>query len=107
MPPGTPWWRRAAVQLVSPPPVGDLDDVLVAVLDVTDADSVSAAVAAAIERFGRIDVLVNNAGVSFKGYFEEMSPAQVDAPVGDEPAGPDERHPGGAAASCGPVGPGT
>ena len=77
--------RRAAGVTAA---VGDLDGVLVAVLDVTDTDSVSAAVAAAIERFGRIDVLVNNAGVSFKGYFEEMSPAQVDAQLATNLLGP-------------------
>ena len=41
--------RRAADVTAA---VGDLDDVLVAVLDVTNASSVDAAVAAAIERFG-------------------------------------------------------
>jgi NAD(P)-dependent dehydrogenase (short-subunit alcohol dehydrogenase family) len=77
--------RRAAGVTAA---VGDLDDVLVAVLDVTDTNGVNVAVAAAIERFGRIDVLVNNAGVSFKGYFEEMSPAQVDAQLATNLLGP-------------------
>ena len=36
------------------------------------------AVEAARTQFGRIDVVVNNAGVSYKGYFEEMSPQQVE-----------------------------
>jgi NAD(P)-dependent dehydrogenase (short-subunit alcohol dehydrogenase family) len=31
-----------------------------------------------MDRFGRIDVVVNSAGASFKGYFEEMSPFQVE-----------------------------
>ena len=41
-----------------------------------------------IGRFGRIDVLVNNAGSSFKGYFEEMSPAQVEAQLATNLLGP-------------------
>ena len=41
-----------------------------------------------MERFGRIDVLVNNAGASFKGYFEEMSPAQVEQQLAVNLLGP-------------------
>jgi NAD(P)-dependent dehydrogenase (short-subunit alcohol dehydrogenase family) len=43
-------------------------------LDVTDPISVRAAVAASVERFGRIDVVVNNAGSFQAGFFEEMAP---------------------------------
>jgi NAD(P)-dependent dehydrogenase (short-subunit alcohol dehydrogenase family) len=53
------------------------DSVLPVALDVTSGEAAAAAAAAAVERFGRIDVVVNSAGASFKGYFEEMSPAQV------------------------------
>ncbi len=50
-------------------------------LDVTDAASVDAAVAAVIARAGRIDVLVNNAGITVVGAAEEVSDAEARAVV--------------------------
>lgn len=55
----------------------DNGDVLGVELDVTSQAQVKAAVAAAIERFGRIDVLVNNAGFGMSGAFEEASDAEL------------------------------
>jgi len=57
--------------------IGDHDRLLATELDVTDAQSAERAAAAAVARFGRIDVLVNNAGNFFGGFFEELSPQQV------------------------------
>jgi NAD(P)-dependent dehydrogenase (short-subunit alcohol dehydrogenase family) len=54
--------------------LGDHDDLLAVALDVTDSSAAEAAVAAAVDRFGHLDVLVNNAGSFQAGFFEEMTP---------------------------------
>ncbi|GLY36371.1 3-oxoacyl-ACP reductase [Amycolatopsis sp. NBRC 101858] len=46
--------------------------------DSADADAVSAAVSAVVAEFGRLDVLVNNAGVGFVGAFTETALEDVD-----------------------------
>jgi NAD(P)-dependent dehydrogenase (short-subunit alcohol dehydrogenase family) len=68
--------------------VGDADDLLVVTLDITSPRDAEQAVRAAVERFGGIDVLVNNAANFFAGFFEELSPQQVDAQLQTALVGP-------------------
>jgi len=56
--------------------LGEAGDLLVVKLDITDPADAVAAVQASSDRFGRIDVLVNNAGNFIAGFFEEISPEQ-------------------------------
>jgi SDR family mycofactocin-dependent oxidoreductase len=54
---------------------------LTCVADVRDDAAVSAAVAAAFDRFGRIDVLFNNAGICAYGYAHELTEPEWDAMI--------------------------
>ncbi|MEU3986402.1 SDR family NAD(P)-dependent oxidoreductase [Streptomyces sp. NPDC026672] len=57
------------------------DDVLTLALDVTDKAAVDAAVARAHEHFGRLDVVVNNAGYGLFGTVEEVSEDEARAQI--------------------------
>lgn len=59
--------------------VGEHERLLALAMDVTDPSAVDGAVRKALDRFGRIDVLVNNAGRFYTGFFETLSPEQVRA----------------------------
>ncbi|WP_201260915.1 SDR family oxidoreductase [Embleya scabrispora] len=67
---------------------GEHDDLLVARLDITRPAEAETAVAAAVERFGRVDVLVNNAADSYPGYFEEIPPERMRAQIESTLMGP-------------------
>lgn len=64
------------------------DRLLPCYLDVTDSDSIRAAVATAADHFGRIDVLVNNAGHGLIGALEELSDDELDRVLAVNVRGP-------------------
>jgi NAD(P)-dependent dehydrogenase (short-subunit alcohol dehydrogenase family) len=68
--------------------LGQSNDVLSVTLDVTRRTDAEAAVRAAIDRFGRIDVLVNNAASFYAGYFEELTPEQFERQLSVSLIGP-------------------
>jgi NAD(P)-dependent dehydrogenase (short-subunit alcohol dehydrogenase family) len=68
--------------------IGEFDDLLVVKLDVTSPHDAEAAVDAALERFGGIDVLVNNAANHYAGFFEELTPEQMERQLAVNLLGP-------------------
>src|SRR4028119_2054623 len=64
------------------------DNLFIVKLDVTDPVEIEAAVNAAVDKFGKIDVLVNNAANFYAGFFEELSPRQIEQQIATNLYGP-------------------
>ncbi|RZA19058.1 MAG: SDR family oxidoreductase, partial [Proteobacteria bacterium] len=61
--------------------VGKSENLLVLTLDITKRDQAEAVANTVIEKFGHIDVLVNNAANFFAGFFEELSMEQIEQQI--------------------------
>lgn len=68
--------------------LGDHENLLIVKLDITDPLDAEIAVKLAVDRFGRIDVLVNNAGSFYGGFFEELTPQQIERQITTNLYGP-------------------
>src|SRR5712672_70184 len=68
--------------------LGQSNDLLAVKLDVTKRGDAEEAARAAVDRFGRIDVLVNNAASFYAGYFEELTPEQMERQLAASLMGP-------------------
>jgi len=64
------------------------ENLLVVKMDVTDPKEIEAAVKSAVDKFGTIDVLVNNAGNFYAGFFEELSTRQMELQLATSLYGP-------------------
>jgi NAD(P)-dependent dehydrogenase (short-subunit alcohol dehydrogenase family) len=68
--------------------LGQSNDLMPVKLDVTSRADAETAVRAAVDRFGRIDVLVNNAASFYAGFFEELTAEQFDRQLATSLIGP-------------------
>src|SRR6185369_4518521 len=68
--------------------LGQPEKLLTVKLDVTKPGDAEEAVRATIDRFGSIDVLVNNAASFYAGYFEELTPEQMERQLAASLIGP-------------------
>jgi NAD(P)-dependent dehydrogenase (short-subunit alcohol dehydrogenase family) len=64
------------------------DNLFIVKLDVTNPEEIEAAVYSAVDKFGRLDVLVNNAANFYAGFFEELSPRQIEQQIATNLYGP-------------------
>lgn len=68
--------------------LGAAENLLIARLDVTRSEDAKASVTAAVDKFGTIDVLVNNAANFYAGFFEELPPEQIERQLSTSLLGP-------------------
>jgi NAD(P)-dependent dehydrogenase (short-subunit alcohol dehydrogenase family) len=68
--------------------LGESADLLIVRLDITKPSDAESAVKATVDRFGRIDVLVNNAANFYAGFFEELTPEQMERQLSTSLVGP-------------------
>ena len=68
--------------------LGKSNDLLAVKLDVTSRAEAEVAARAAVDRFGRIDVLVNNAASFYAGFFEQLTPEQFERQLAVSLIGP-------------------
>ena len=68
--------------------LGKSPKLLIAKLDITKPADAESAVKASVDQFGRIDVLVNNAANFYAGFFEELSPEQIERQLSTSLVGP-------------------
>jgi len=68
--------------------LGVAENLLITKLDVTKSTDADASVKAAVDKFGTIDVLVNNAASFYAGYFEELTPTQMEQQLSTSLIGP-------------------
>lgn len=68
--------------------IGENKNLLIAKLDVISAADAESAVQATIKKFGKIDVLVNNAANFYAGFFEELTMEQIDKQLRTSLIGP-------------------
>jgi len=68
--------------------LGKSSELLIAKLDITKPADAESAVKASVDRFGRIDVLVNNAANFYAGFFEELLPEQIERQLSTSLVGP-------------------
>jgi NAD(P)-dependent dehydrogenase (short-subunit alcohol dehydrogenase family) len=64
------------------------DNLFIVKLDVTNPEEIKAAVASAVDKFGTIDVLINNAANFYAGFFEELKPQDIEQQITTNLYGP-------------------
>jgi NAD(P)-dependent dehydrogenase (short-subunit alcohol dehydrogenase family) len=64
------------------------DNLFILKIDITNPQEIEAAVKSAVDKFGTIDVLVNNAGNFYAGFFEELSNSQIEQQIATNLYGP-------------------